>query len=1017
MTGSIATRPLKYFSLVSSPSHEEIIATRPLRCGFIESTATITTVSNELKPGTFEVVTLSDVSLVYDALVSGEIDAFFYTGTAEANFVENCDITSAEFYPLIYRPVSLTTRVDELKPIISIVDRVLENGGMHYLTTLYNQAYQEYLIFKLYTRLTDEERAFIRNNPEVRIGIDPGNYPGCFFDSRVNEWKGISLDILDEIASLSGLTFERANNEHTEWPEIYAMLVTGDIAMVPEMNQTAERIEMGYFIWSENVQMVDYYALISDTDFPDIMINEVLYVKVGLARNTAYTDIFNKWFPDHNNTILYDSVEDAFDALKSGEVDMVMANRKRLLYLTNFLELPNYKVNIKFDYSIDIKFAFNRSETILASIVDKAMVLVDMQRIADNWMSRTYDYRTKVVEAQQPLLIGIIILFTSLLLLVAVLFFRSRYIGKQLEDIVDERTSELEEALKSANAASQAKSDFLASMSHEIRTPMNSIVGFSELALDGNVTIETREYLTNILVNSEDLLQIINDILDISKIETGKMELENVPFDPHDLFSSCRTIIMPKAIEKGLQMHFYAEPPEGKVPLGDPTRLRQVLLNLLSNALKFTNSGIIRLQASVIDMSENTVSVYIEVKDTGIGMTQDQIKMIFEPFVQGESGTTRKYGGTGLGLTIAKRILEEMGTELSVESIPGIGSKFSFGLTFETIDEPAEDMFINHFEHAELRKPTFEGEILLCEDNVMNQQVICEHLARVGIKTTVAENGKVGVDYVRNRVRNNEKMYDLIFMDMHMPVMDGLEASAIIDEMKLGVPIVAMTANIMSSDKELYELCGMSGYMGKPFTSQELWSCLMKYFKPIKWQSVDEGSDDAENDELRQKLINKFVETNTLKFEEIVDALRTGDIKLAHRLAHTLKSNAGQLGQMDLQQAAKDVEDDIKDGEYRIDTPQMKLLSKELDAVIKELIPMVKEPNISTTAIPLSPNEAHKLLDELIHLLQDNDPECLSYVDKLHSIPGSEKLIRQMENFDFNLAVETAAELNRKIEK
>jgi len=715
------------------------------------------------------------------------------------------------------------------------------------------------------------------------------------------------------------------------------------------------------------------------------------------------------------NTTEYATVEDAFDALQRGEVDMVMANRKRLLYLTNFLELPNYKVNIAFDYPIEVRFAFNSNENELVSIVNKAMGLIDMQRITDNWMSRTYDYRVKVVEAQQPLFFGIIILFLCLTVLAIILFVRSSRAGKQLEILVNDRTRELAKALENANAANQAKSNFLANMSHEIRTPMNSIVGFSELALDGNIKHDTREYLTNILANSEDLLQIINDILDISKIESGKMELERVPFDPHDLFASCRTIIMPKAIEKGLRMHFYAEPTEGKVPLGDPTRLRQVLLNLLSNALKFTETGMIRLQASVVNMTDNTITVYIEVKDTGIGMTDDQIERIFDPFVQAESGTTRKYGGTGLGLTITKKILDEMGGELLIESSPGGGSKFSFRLTFDAIDEPENDLFSNQFVHSELRRPTFQGEILLCEDNGMNQQVICEHLARVGINTVVAENGEIGVNLVRSRQRKGEKQFDLIFMDMHMPVMDGLEASSILTEMNTGIPIVAMTANIMSSDRELYELYGMSGYVGKPFTSQELWSCLMKYFEPVKWQSPDESRDDKADDELHQKLINRFVESNTGRYEELINAIETGDIKLAHRIAHTLKSNAGQLGKERLQKAARDVEEDLKDGIYSVDSFQMERLKAELNIVLEELIPLVNEPDISEIGQPLTIPEANYLLDGILPFLKDNDPECLSYSNNLRAIPGSEKLIKQIENFDFNLATESLLELKKNL--
>jgi len=1014
MTSAIATRPLKYFHLVGSKTHEEIIAERLLRCGFIEGTATVNTVSAELIEGTFEVITLSDVSLVPEALRSGKIDAFFYTGTAEANFVEHSDIVASHFYPLIYRPVSLTTQDDELEPIISVVDKVLENGGMHYLTTMYNQAYQDYLRYRLYTRLTEEELQYIRDNPVVRIGIDPDNYPGCFYDRRESEWKGISLDILDEVAELTGLTFYRVNDETAEWGEIVSMLTTGVVDMVPEMDRTAERVRRGHYIWSEAVQMTDYYALISDYDFPDIKINEVMHVKVGLANNTSYTSLFHKWFPDHNNTVEYDTIADAFAALRRGEIDMVMANQKRLLYLTHYQELPNYKVNVVFDYAIDVRFAYHRNKETLASIIDKAMEAIDTQGISDSWLRKTYDYRINVAEAQRPLLIGISVLFMILLILTVILFVRSRLSGKRLETLVTKRTHELEDALVIAEHANQAKTDFLAHMSHEIRTPMNSIVGFSELALDGNISPKTKRYLTNILGNSEGLLQIINDILDISKIESGKMELENVPFDPHELFASCRTLVMPKAKEKGLRMHFYAEPPIGKTPLGDPTRLRQVIVNLLSNAVKFTEKGMVRLEAAIKEQSENTVTVSFEVRDTGIGMAPEQLEKVFEPFVQAETGTTRKYGGTGLGLSITKNILEVMGGELIVESAPGVGTRFTFELTFDTIDN-TEAFVTRQLTQTELKKPTFSGEVLLCEDNAMNQQVITEHLARIGLTTTVAENGEVGVNMVRSRIENGEKLFDLIFMDMHMPVMDGLEASSIIHEMKTGVPIIAMTANIMSSDKELYEMSGMSGYVGKPFTSQELWHCLLEHIDPISWEDVDEIKAEEDDDELRMKLIDKFIESNRTKYEEIVEAINTGDIKLAHRLAHTLKSNAGQLRKSGLQSAVEEVEKNLKDGQNNVTTMQMERLEAELKETLIDLESLVKIKEQPTEGEPLDAEAALKLLNELEPKLKDDNLESLSYVENLKKIPGSEELIKQIENFDFKLATETLTILRKKI--
>jgi signal transduction histidine kinase/response regulator of citrate/malate metabolism len=515
----------------------------------------------------------------------------------------------------------------------------------------------------------------------------------------------------------------------------------------------------------------------------------------------------------------------------------------------------------------------------------------------------------------------------TLILSISVAIVSSRILRRPYEEVIQLR--------EDAEAMSSSKSKFLANMSHEIRTPMNSIFGFSELALDSETTPKIREYLTKIKINAEWLLHIINDILDISKVESGKMELEKIPFDMHELFSSCRTLIMPNAVEKSIMLHFYVEPSLGKKPLGDPVRLRQVLVNLLSNAVKFTNTGMVKLNAVLRAKTDKTITMYFEVKDSGVGMTPEQIDKIFDPYAQAEKGTTRKYGGTGLGLPISKDIVEMMGGTLSVESTLGIGSKFSFELVFDTIDSNKEHIYDDKGLMKELDKPAFQGEVLLCEDNPMNQQVVYEHLARVGLKTVVAENGKIGVDLVKRRHETDEKQFDLIFMDMHMPVMDGLEAAAKIKEINATIPIVAMTANVMFNDREVYKQNGMNECVGKPFTSQELWRCLLKHFTPIS-SGAGKNTNLEANLEFQKKFQGLFVKNNMNKYQEIIDALDSGDIVLAHRIAHSLKGDAGQVGKIILQKASFDVEQNLKEGKKLVTAEQLNILKMELDLVISE---------------------------------------------------------------------------------
>jgi len=578
-------------------------------------------------------------------------------------------------------------------------------------------------------------------------------------------------------------------------------------------------------------------------------------------------------------------------------------------------------------------------------------------------------------------------------------------------------TLNLHEAVEDANAANRSKSEFLANMSHEIRTPMNSIIGFSELALDDTIPVRTRDYLEKIMENSAWLLQLINDILDISKIESGKMELESIPFDLTELLSNCKTAIMPKALEKGLDVHFYAEPPKGKRLHGDPVKLRQVLMNLLSNSVKFTNEGVIKIHVSVKNLTPYGAVIAFEVRDSGIGITEKQMSIIFDPFTQAETGTTRKYGGSGLGLPIAKNIIEIMGGKLSVTSEPGVGSKFNFDLTFITTDTMEESDSGEKYISENSVKPMFEGEILVCEDNSMNQQVITEHLSRIGLKTIIANDGKEGVDLVAERNASEAKQFDLILMDIHMPVMDGIEAAENIKMIDSNIPIVAMTANVMKNDRDNYKKAGMVDFLGKPFISHELWQCLRKYIEPVSVLREDTSERVYADDELRRKLINTFVTNNIEKYAEIKRSLELNEIKLAHRLAHTLKGNAAQLGKTHLKKAAEDVENSLTGGKDNTTPSLMKTLETELSAVLAELSLQVQKNTTSIDSIEKADKESSlKILAKLERKLRDSDFDCVSLVGEVYKIDDSIALIDKIESLDFEHALEELLMLREKIE-
>ncbi|MCL2079943.1 MAG: ATP-binding protein, partial [Oscillospiraceae bacterium] len=894
------------------------------RYALLEGTTNIDDVSQYALED-FELILIREVDEAYELLKSGQADALIIENVAEAFFETYSDIVMSDFLPIIFTPVSLTAQKQELSPVISVVQRVLDEGGMHHFAALYSQGYEHYQQNRFTSQLTDIELDFIKANPVIPFAAESNSYPLSFYNIYEEQWQGISHDVLREVAGLTGLEFRIINETDTSWSDLLSMLESGEALIVSELIRSSER--EGRFIWPETVFLKDQTALLSKTEFPDISINEVYSARVGLGIGNAYTELFYRWFPEHNNTVLYGSMSEAFNALENGEVDLIMNTHNMLLQLTNYQEISGYKANILFDNYVKSTFGLNKDAAVLRGIIDKALESIDTEAISGQWLRKTFDYRLRLAQAQTQVAwtVGI-----SLFLALALIFIAFLYVSeKRKTQILAEQT-----AAKLANAA---KSEFLATMSHEIRTPMNSIIGFAELAQENSKEPQTRDYLSKITNSTEWLLNIINDILDIAKIESGKMELEFVPFHFEDVFSRCQSVILPAITEKRLDLQIHAEPLVGKRPIGDPIRLYQILINLLSNAVKFTKEGTILFtvlnktpaHSAESDLTEKDraaepekCTMYFEVADTGVGIAPAQIEKIFEPFTQADISTTRNYGGTGLGLTIVKNMVELMGGTLTAESELGQGSKFSFELSFE-LTETAED-FETDSAYAAIEKPHFNGLVLICDDNAMNREVVCEHLFRVGLKTLVAENGKIAVDMVTERQQKGEKPFDLIFMDIFMPVMDGLEAASKITKLNTGTPIVAMTANVMTGEIEKYKNIGMFDCLSKPFTTKQIWRILIKHFTSSKAkmpkasgtdsaeksQTIDEKNNAGDPDdlELYKSFYPSFLKNNKGSYAELIETLVAGDIPAAHRIVHSLKGNAGMIGMTDLQKAAADVE-------------------------------------------------------------------------------------------------------------
>ena len=445
MTEAIAERSVKSMRIAGSESLEMIAAARPPRYAFLADTTTVAEVSAQIGEA-FETLLVDSYEDAYDLLKSGRADAFFDEGTAEAAFDVYGDVEAEDFLPLIYGPVSLSTQKQMNAPVIDIVQKALRNGGLRRLTEFYNEGLRDYKKHKLFLRLSPEEKAYLAGNPVVKYAAENEDYPVSFYNAHTGGWEGIATDVLGEVEALTGLVFKRVNDEHTPWPTLLEMLEDGKAAVISELVRTPGR--EGHFLWPAAPVMTDHYALLSKSDFRHISVNEILYAKVGLAKGYAQTELFNKWFPNHLNTIIYESFDLAFEALIRGEIDLVMASLSQLLGLTNFRELPGYKANMVFGVPFESTFGFNKDEKLLCSIVGQALGLIDTGEIAGRWMRRTYDYREKLARAQRPWLLGALAMLLFAIVLLFVLFQRNRREGRRLvahQNAVMEAIAELVE--------------------------------------------------------------------------------------------------------------------------------------------------------------------------------------------------------------------------------------------------------------------------------------------------------------------------------------------------------------------------------------------------------------------------------------------------------------------------------------------------------------------------------------------------------------------------------------------
>ena len=703
-----------------------------------------------------DVVNIWSIDEAVELMRTGVVDGYIGDAVLAARF-EDYDFIEykyKDFFNLIYVPVSLTTANPELKAIISVLDKYLAAGGVNKLYELYNTEKWEYNKYSFDKALTDDERAYIANlkaeGLEVPIGIEHDYYPVSFYDEKEDDFQGLAIDILEQITMLTDIKFERKTKNNDPFYKILNMLNKGEISLTPTLLFTPERKDN--YLWSE-CYYTSSYLLLSKFDFPYVDMYQVVQMKVGVNKGTAYEEMYKFWFPDNDNLEYYDSTADALLALDRGDVDLVMASENALFNLINYQEKTDYKLNILFNATEETYFGFNKNEEILASIFRKAQYFISTTKIEREWTLRSYDYSKKLANERSLYMLAFSTVLSLMLIISIVLFVKNNqikteferqmttlstifkslpdmvfckdksflytrcnskfenFVGRSEKDILGKTAKQLftidnemaraftemdkkfinqkisydtlikeehwltfpdmssklfeiskaplfqggrfigslgiarditehKAAIEAAHSASEAKSAFLAHMSHEIRTPMNTILGMNELILQEDVSSNIRDYALLIKQASNSMIAIINDILDLSKIESGNLEITNKEYYFASLINDVIGIIRMKIDEKDILFTTNIDCDIPSNMIGDELRIKEILLNFLSNAVKYTEKGFIDLSVSCdiekgnTSDEENTAVLTIKISDSGIGIKPEDMKSLFSRFVR-----------------------------------------------------------------------------------------------------------------------------------------------------------------------------------------------------------------------------------------------------------------------------------------------------------------------------------------------------------------------------------------------
>ncbi|RMF14915.1 MAG: response regulator [Gammaproteobacteria bacterium] len=675
--------------------------------------------------------------------------------------------------------------------------------------------------------LTPFERQWLEAHPNIRMAGHPHWPPFEMFDEE-ESYQGMVADYVRLVEERLGYTFSHVH--FGSWTETLDALAERQIDAIASVAITPRR--EGRMLFTDTFFNFPIVMAVRD-DMPFLgSLEELENERVAVVKDYATADYLLISHPNLNMQFVR-SLEEGLLKLSNGEVDVLISNIPSISYLVNQLGLSNIKITGITPYTYEVAMGVRTEWPILANILNKALASIteeEHEAIYKKWIRFSYEQRIDYalvwrIVGVASLVVFIFLYWNRKLSREVAERIRSEEALRQSEDKLRQAMRHAEHLAEDAEAANRAKSEFLANMSHEIRTPMNAVIGYTEL-LENELTGERqRSYLEAIKKGSRALLTIINDILDLSKIESGKMHLEWLPVNPRRLIEDIAHIFSGRIQQKGLAFDVDIDPNLPETLLLDEVRLRQILFNLMANAIKFTHEGRIRLAITATPNLDDPghVELVISVKDTGIGIAPDQQQRIFHAFEQHEGQSNRQYGGTGLGLAITKKLVEMMNGEIGVVSQPGQGSRFEVRLHRVAVSDRPE---IRQASSRPVKAPDFAPCTLLVADDIeLNRSLLREHFKDTSVAIVEAVDGEQCVNLARRHKP------DLILMDLRMPRLDGRDAIRLLksDRRTRAIPVIALTGSALADEMPRVRQLGFADALRKPVERSVLFAMVSRY--------------------------------------------------------------------------------------------------------------------------------------------------------------------------------------------